>query len=94
MIATKQWTPKVIMRGCKILCMQCKYFKFIDSLNFFPMPLAKLEEAFGIPHAKGYFPHYFNAKSNQQYEDPASNPKYYGYEYMLEKEHPKIYPRL
>jgi hypothetical protein len=40
----------------------------IDSLNFFPMILAKLPETFGLEGAKkGDFPHLFNIQSNYGY---------------------------
>ncbi|XP_033105887.1 uncharacterized protein LOC117108098 [Anneissia japonica] len=41
--------------------------EFIDSLNFLPMALYKLPGAFGLNElAKGYFPHLFNTKANQE----------------------------
>lgn len=54
--------PKLIMRGTKIILMQLDNMKFIDSLNYFPMPLSKLPKAFGLRTSlkKGYFPHLFN----------------------------------
>ena len=40
--------------------------RMIDSLNFIPMPLADMSNAFGeIELAKGYFSHLFNLKENQ-----------------------------
>ena len=44
------------MRGCKILSMEYLYLKFIDTLNFLPMALSKLSDAFDLPVSKGYFP--------------------------------------
>lgn len=41
--------------------------RMIDSLNFIPMPLAEMPGSFGETElAKGYFPHLFNRKENQQ----------------------------
>ena len=41
--------------------------KFIDSLNFLPMPLSKLPGAFGLKElAKGYFPRFLNTRANQE----------------------------
>ena len=45
--------------------------KFIDSLNFIPMALARFPKTFAQPElCKGYFPHYFNKDENQEYVGP------------------------
>ena len=42
--------------------------KFLDSLNFIPMPLKKFPKSFGVNELKkGYFPHLFNTIGNQSY---------------------------
>ena len=42
--------------------------KFLDSLNFIPMPLKKFPKSFGVKELKkGYFPHLFNTVANQDY---------------------------
>ena len=42
--------------------------KVIDSYNFLPMKLADLPKTFGFLELhKGYFPHKFNTKTNQNY---------------------------
>ena len=64
---------EVILRGAKILSMTVPMFniKFIDSLNFIPMPLAKFPQTFGMTElCKGYFPHHFNKEENQNYVGP------------------------
>ena len=39
--------------------------RFLDSLNFLPMALVDLPEAFNLTElSKGYFPHLFNRKEN------------------------------
>ena len=61
---------EVIMRGGKTLSLQVPMLniKFIDSLNFIPMRLAKFPKTFGIEELeKGYFPHLFNKKENENY---------------------------
>ena len=61
---------EVILRGAKILSMTIPMFniKFIDSLNFIPMSLAKFPKTFGKTElCKGYFPHLFNKEENQNY---------------------------
>ncbi|XP_053406937.1 uncharacterized protein LOC128559427 [Mercenaria mercenaria] len=61
--------PKVIPNGAKSMCLtvpSCK-IKMIDSINFLPMALSKLPAMFGFDELKkGYFPHLFNKKENQQ----------------------------
>lgn len=42
--------------------------KVIDSYNFLPMKLADLPKTFGFLELhKGYFPHKFNTRNNQNY---------------------------
>lgn len=57
--------PDVIMNGSKFMSIEVPHLKmkFIDSLNFIPMHMALSK----IPRlAKGYFPHLFNTRDNQQ----------------------------
>ena len=52
--------------------------KFIDSLNFIPMSLAKFPKTFGMTElCKGYFPHLFNKEENQNYVGPIPPEAYY-----------------
>ena len=63
----------VIMRGAKALSVKVPMFniRFIDLLNFIPMRLANFPKTFGIEElAKGYFPHLFNKKENENYVGP------------------------
>ena len=72
--------PEVRMRGAKILSLEVseRNIKFIDSLNFIPMPLAKFPKTFGMDElAKGYFPHLFNKKENENYVGPIPPAPYY-----------------
>ena len=71
---------EVILRGAKILSMTVPMFnmKFIDSLNFIPMSLAKFPKTFGMTElCKGYFPHLFNKEENQHYVGPIPPQPYY-----------------
>ena len=53
--------------------------KFIDSLNFIPMALARFPKTFGQDElCKGYFPHYFNKDENQEYVGPIPCQEDYG----------------
>ena len=57
--------------------------KFIDSLNFIPMALAKFPKTFGQDElCKGYFPHFFNKDENQDYVGPIPCQNDYGVNYM------------
>ena len=57
--------------------------KFIDSLNFIPMPLARFPKTFGQDElCKGYFPHFFNKDENQEYVGPIPCQDDYGVNYM------------
>ena len=71
---------EIIYRGAKSLSMTIPMFniKFIDSLNFIPMSLAKFPKTFGQDElCKGYFPHLFN-KENQNYVGPIPCQNDYG----------------
>ena len=57
--------------------------KFIDSLNFIPMALAKFPKTFAQPElCKGYFPHFFNKDENQDYVGPIPCQDDYGVNFM------------
>ena len=63
----------IIYSGAKCVTMTLEMFdiKFIDSLNFIPMSLAKFPKTFAQPElCKGYFPHFFNKDENQDYVGP------------------------
>ena len=52
--------------------------KFIDSLNFFPMPLSAFPKTFGLMELKkGFLPHFFNTVQNQIYAGYVPDKKYY-----------------
>ena len=74
---------KVIMRGAKVLSLEVDLFniQLVDSLNFIPMKLANPNpnpKTFGIEElAKGYFPHLFNKKENENYIGPIPPAPYY-----------------
>ena len=76
---------EIIYRGAKILSMTIPMLniKFIDSLNFIPMGLAKFPKTFAQPElCKGYFPHLFNKDSNQNYVGPIPCQDDYGVNFM------------
>ena len=75
----------VIYRGAKSLSLTIPMFniKFIDSLNFIPMALAKFPKTFGQDElCKGYFPHAFNKEENQNYIGPIPCQNDYGVIFM------------
>ena len=59
----------IIFSGTKIMYMQVGKglnIRILDSLNFLPMPLAKLPKSFGLKEMKkGFFPHFYNTDENQ-----------------------------
>ena len=75
---------KVTYNGAKCVTLTIKMFdiKFIDSLNFIPMGLAKFPKTFAQPElCKGYFPHFFNKDENQDYVGPIPCQDDYGVNY-------------
>ena len=76
---------EIIYRGAKCLSMTIPMLniKFIDSLNFIPMGLAKFPKTFAQPElCKGYFPHLFNKDANQNYVGPIPCQADYGVNFM------------
>ena len=81
-----------IYNGAKCITLRTKVkkshqfkikIKFIDSLNFIPMALAKFPKTFAQPEmCKGYFPHFFNKDENQEYVGPIPCQDDYGVSYM------------
>ena len=72
---------EIIYRGAKCISMTIPMLdiKFIDSLNFIPMGLAKFPKTFAQPElCKGYFPHLFNKDANQNYVGPIPCQNDYG----------------
>ena len=75
--------PYCIYNGTKIMYMEVNKRKFIDSLNFIATPLSSFPKTFGLKELKkGYFPHYFNKKHNQNYVGPIPSKKHFGYNQM------------
>ncbi|KAJ8909914.1 hypothetical protein NQ315_014921 [Exocentrus adspersus] len=71
--------PELIMRGTKIIMMGVGNVKFLDSLNYFPLSLSKLPQAFGLGDGfkKGYFPYLFNTAANTNYVGTLPPVEYY-----------------
>lgn len=73
---------KVLTIGTKILSIEFRKVKLIDSYSFLPVSLSKLPKMFGLPEQKGYFPHHFNKPENYNYIGPYPDKKYYGSEFF------------
>ena len=72
----------VIFSGSKIMYMNVNRLsmRLLDSLNFLPMPLAKLPKSFGLEEKKkGFFPHFFNTKEHE-YDVLPSMPEMHYYD--------------
>lgn len=81
-IENEKIEPELIMNGSKITKMEVYDTIFIDSLNYFHMPLSKLPSAFDIAECKGFFPHFFNTRENENYVGALPEEKYFGYNTM------------
>ena len=81
---------KIIYNGSKNMYMTVErnlHIKVIDRLNFLPMELSALPKAFGLEELKkGWFPHHFNTRENQNCVGPYPEATYYGHNFMGEKE--------
>jgi hypothetical protein len=75
--------PKILLKGAKLLSLEFRGLKFIDSLNFLPMPLASFAKTFDLKELKkGFWCYDFNTKENQNYIGPIPDQKYYGTKFM------------
>ncbi|CAH2008745.1 unnamed protein product [Acanthoscelides obtectus] len=83
--------PNVIMRGTKLILMEVGNVKFLDSLNYFPMPLTALPKAFDLKELKkGYFPHLFNTLAHQNYVGPIPALDFYDPDHLKEDAREKL----
>jgi len=80
--------PYTIYRGSKLMSLEipCLKIKIIDSLNFVQQPLSTFPKTFKFEALKGYFPHKFNTKANQNYVGPMPDLEYYGHDQMKREE--------
>jgi len=70
--------PKVIANGTKLISIQFRTIKFIDSYCFIPMALSEFSSTFSITELKkGFFPHKFNKPENFNYVGPYPDEEYY-----------------
>jgi hypothetical protein len=74
----------VLINGGKLLSIQFRNIKIIDSYNFIPLALSKCPKTFGLHELKkGYFPYLFNTIDNQEMKDiPYPDQQFYGVDYM------------
>ena len=79
--------PTTIHNGLKILCIEWKKIKIIDSLSFLRMKLSDFTKAFNITgEKKGFFPHTFNTPHNQDYVGPYPQAEAYEPQLMMPKQ--------
>jgi G:T-mismatch repair DNA endonuclease (very short patch repair protein) len=85
-------TPKLIMKGAHVLCMQFGHIKMIDSLNFMQMGLSKLPASLGLNPSlkKGWFPHLFNTYANRNYSGLYPDLEFYDADGMSPQEREKL----
>jgi len=77
--------PYTIYNGTKLMLLEIEHLniKIIDSMNFIAQPLSSLPKTFGLQELKkGYFPHYFNKKCNENYVGDYPSKRHYGYDQM------------
>ena len=78
--------PEVIMNGSKLLYILFRNVRIIDSYSFIPMALSKFTKTFDlVEHKKGFFPHLFNSRSNQNYIGNIPDKRFFGCQYFDEK---------
>ena len=87
-LAERGIRPKIVPKGTELMQLEACGVKMKDSLNYLPSRLADLPKTFGFQKdaMKGYFPHYFNTRGNEDYEGPLPDHQYYGTSQMKEKD--------
>jgi len=71
---------KIILAGQKIMYMEIKSVKFIDSVNHFACKLEAVPKTFGLDESKfkkGFYPYKFNTKENWDYQGCIPDIKYF-----------------
>ena len=67
-----------ICQGVRVLSFKVGNITFKNLLCFIPPPLASFPAMFGLTELKkGFFPHLFNTRENQDYKGPTPSLKYY-----------------
>ena len=75
--------PLLLLNGSKILSIEFRGLKFIDSLSFMPMPLEKFTKTFDLKELKkGFWCYDFNSAKNQNYVGKIPDKAYYGINFM------------
>ena len=75
--------PVILLNGSKILSIEFRGLKFIDSLSFLPMPLEKFTKTFDLKELKkGFWCYDFNSAKNQNYVGKIPDKCYYGINFM------------
>ena len=86
--------PSIIPNGSKNMSIEVPHYKmkFLDSINFIPTALKNLPKMFGLSElAKGYFPHLFNTKANQNVKlDHLPDESYYSPDSMKSDDRAKF----
>ena len=70
--------PDVVMNGNNILLLKMNDLRLIDSYNYIQSPLSKFPSTFQLQEmAKGFFPHWANTDTFQNYVGPYLNLDFY-----------------
>ena len=83
-----------VKNGGKVMMLECieHRMRFLDSLNFIPMPLKNLPKSFDLHEfKKGYFPHLFNTKDNQNCIGKFPDKKYFDPDGMLNSDRENVF---
>jgi G:T-mismatch repair DNA endonuclease (very short patch repair protein) len=83
--------PEIINQGQKILGLEWKNVKFVDSYSFLSMPLSEFSNCFSLPVTKSDFPHLFNKASNQSYDGDIPDAKYWNPDFYSVKKRKEFF---
>ena len=95
LIEKQELEPFTIYQGGHLMYMTVgkgkDQIRFIDSLSFLTMPLAKFPKTFGLTaQEKGYYPHYWNTAKNANYNGKMPPMSAYGVDTMKEADREKF----
>jgi hypothetical protein len=84
--------PEFIRVGTKILSTKFRNVKIICSLSFLPIPLDSFASTFNLKeNKKGFFPHLFNIRANQNYVGPYPPKIDYQHKFMSVKKNKEFH---
>ena len=77
--------PEVLFDGARVITMSIFNLSFRDSYKYWPSSLSDLPSRFDLEEEKGFFPHKFNTRENQDYVGAPPSEEYFSPELTMDE---------